>query len=301
MPVVDISQFEKSVVIHFDVEDKRINAYTLATTLVSLADAAKAANSSLNAGYDIEIVVEAIGPGSFRTQITAVYSNSKNLFSNQLVVGLVIGILGNYIYERTLSVDDKISVEVKTDEVVIQRGNDRVIVPRNVYDATRKVEKNPLFVKAMTRTFESVAADEKVKSIGLVSSMNSPPPEIPISHDTLQQLAIETLEDPDARIIQERAELQIVKAILEKSKRKWEFMWRGIKISAPVVNEQFYVNFFAHDITIAPGDTLEVTLAIKQTKDIDTGIYSNVGYEVVEVHSHIPRIKQISLTPSQVD
>jgi hypothetical protein len=301
MPVVDISQFEKSVVIHFDVEDKRINAYTLATTLVSLADAAKAANSSLNAGYDIEIVVEAIGPGSFRTQITAVYSNSKNLFSNQLVVGLVIGILGNYIYERTLSVEANISVEVKTDEVVIQRGNDRVIVPRNVYDATRKVEKNPLFVKAMTKTFESVAADEKVKSIGLVSAMNSPPPEIPISHDTLQQLAIETPEDPDARIIQERAELQIVKAILEKSKRKWEFMWRGIKISAPVVNEQFYINFFAHDITIAPGDTLEVTLAIKQTKDIDTGIYSNIGYEVVEVHNHIPRIKQISLTPPEED
>lgn len=301
MPVVDISQFEKSVVIHFDVADRRINAYTLATTLVSLADAAKAANSSLNVGYDIEIVVEAIGPGSFRAQITAVYSNSKNLFSNQLVVGLVIGILGNYIYERTLSVDPKISVEIKTDEVIIQSGDDRLIVPRNVYDATRKVEKNPLFVKAMTKTFESVAADEKIKGIGLVSSMNSPPPEIPISHDTLLQLAIEIPEDPDARIIQERAELQIVKAILEKSRRKWEFMWRGIKISAPVVNEQFYVDFFAHDITIAPGDTLEVTLAIKQTKDINTGIYSNIGYEVVEVHKHMPRIKQIPLTPPEED
>jgi hypothetical protein len=104
-------------------------------------------------------------------------------------------------------------------------------------------------------------------------------------------------EDPDARVIYEQVDLQIIKAILDKSKRKWEFMWRGIKISAPVVYEPFYVNFFAHEITIAPGDILNAKLAIRQTKDPQTGIYSNIGYEVVEVYDHFPRIKQMSLPP----
>lgn len=298
MPVVDIAQFENSVVIHFDTDDTRINAYTLASMLVALADAAKAANNTLNAGCEIEIVVEALGPGSFRALIRALYSTSRNLFSNQVILGVIIGVIGNYIYERTLSLDNKIVVEVKSDEVVIQRGQDRVIVPRNIYDATRKAEKNPMFVKAMTRTFEALSADDKVKSFGLVAGMDSPPPEIPISHAILQTLATQIPEDPDARVVLESAELQIVKAILDKSKRKWEFMWRGIKISAPVVNEKFYVNFFAHDITIAPGDTLQVTLAIKQTRDPNTGIYTNIGYEVVEVHHHIPRIKQVPLVAS---
>jgi len=45
MPTVEIARFESSVVIHFDTEDTRINAYTLASTLVALADAAKAAKS----------------------------------------------------------------------------------------------------------------------------------------------------------------------------------------------------------------------------------------------------------------
>lgn len=296
MPTVDIARFESSVVIHFDTEDKRINAYTLAATLVALADAAKAANNTLNAGCEIEVVVEALGPGSFRAKIRAIYTASRNLFANQIIVGVVIGVLGNYIYERTLSLDNKVTVEVKTDEVVIQRGQDRVIVPRNVYEATRKVEKNPQFVGAMSKAFEAMAADEKIKGVGLVEEMNSPAPEIPISRATLQSLAVRTPDDPDARVIHERAELQIIKAILEKSKRKWEFMWRGIKISAPVVHEQFYVSFFAHNITIAPGDTLDVTLAIRQTRDPDTGIYSNSGYEVVEVHDHIPRIKQVPLS-----
>lgn len=298
MRVIDISQFENSVVIHFDTEDTRINAYTFASTLVSLADAAKAANNAINFGCEIEIVLESLGPGSFRAHIRAIYSSAKNLFSNQIVLGVVIGVLGNYIYERTLAVDEKVIIEVKTDEVIIQKGQDRIIVPRIVYDATKKAEKNPQFVKAMTRTFEAIAADDKIKGVGLVSSMDSPPPQIIIPKSTLQMMANDIPEDPDARVIYEQVDLQIIKAILEKSKRKWEFMWRGIKISAPVVHEHFYVNFFAHEITIAPGDFLQAKLAIKQTKDPQTGIYSNLGYEVVEVYDHIPRIKQTALVLS---
>jgi hypothetical protein len=293
--VVNIAQFEDSVVIHFDTEDRRINAYTFASTLVALADAAKAANATLNAGCEIEIVVESLGPESFRALIRAIYSTSRNIFSNQIVLGLVIGVLGNYIYERTLRVEDKQTIEIKTDEVIIQKGNDRIIVPRNVYDATRQAEKNPQFVKSMNRTFEAIANDEKVKSFGLVEKMDSPPPELPIPRSTLLFLASETIEDPDSRIISEEAELQIVKAILTKSARKWEFVWRGITISAPVLNEQFYKDFFAHAITIAPGDTLLVTLAIRQTKDLATGIYKNMGYEVLKVHQHVPRIKQMPI------
>lgn len=298
MRVVDIAQFENSVVIHFDTGDTRINAYTLASTLVALADAAKAANTTLNAGCEIEIVVEALGPGSFRALIRALYSSSRNLFANQVVMGLVLGVLGNYIYERTLAVDDQVTVEIKTDEVIIQKGDDRVVVPRNVYDATRRVERNPQFVKAMTRTFEAVVADEKVMSFGLVEKMDSPAPAILIPRSTLISLATQMPEDPDSRVITEQAELQIVKAILKKSNRRWEFVWRGITISAPVVHDHFYVDFFAHEITIAPGDTLQVTLAIKQTKDPYTGIYTNVGYEVVEVHGHVPRIRQMFITES---
>lgn len=295
MRVVEIAQFESSVVIHLETEDKRINAYTLASTLVALADAAKAANTTLNAGHDIEIVVEALGPGSFRAEIRALYKNSKNLLKDQLLVGIVIGVLSNYVYERTLSIDDQVSVVIKTEEVIIQRGTDRVIVPRNVYDATREVEKNPLFTKSMSQAFSAIASDPKISSVGLVAKMDSPPPSIPIPRATLQALATQEEDDKDSRIITERAELQILKAILKKSRRKWEFVWRGINISARVIPDSFYKEFFAHQITIAPGDTLDVTLAIHQTKDLETGIYTNTGYDVVEVHRHTPRIWQILL------
>jgi hypothetical protein len=72
-------------------------------------------------------------------------------------------------------------------------------------------------------------------------------------------------------------------------------MWRFIKISAPITSQSFYNEFFNHDITIAPGDSLEVKLLIKQVRNEDTGIYVNKSYEVVEVYKHIPRLKQASL------
>lgn len=220
MRIVEISSIENTVVIHFDTDDTRINAYTFASTLIALADAAKAANASLNPGSSIEVVVEALGPGSFRAQIRALYSKAKNLFSTQVIAGLVVGVIGNYIYERTLAVDDKVVVEVKTDEVIIQRGQDRLVVPRQIYDATRLVERNPQFVKSMNKSFEAMAADDQIKGIGLVSAMREPPPSIPISRETLIKLATTHSDDPDARVVTEEAELQIVRAILTKSNRR---------------------------------------------------------------------------------
>lgn len=296
MRVVNISKFDDSVVLHFETEGHRINAYTLASTLVSIADAAKAANSALNLGYDIEVVVEAIGPGSFRAKIKAIYTASKNLFSRETAMAVILGVIGNYIYERTFSVDDSVKVEIHTDEVIIERGDERIIVPRVVYDATRKAEKNPQFVQAVNKTFEAVASDERISGIALVPELDSAPPEVVVSRETIQRMPLDLLPDPTTRPIEEQCKLQILKAILERGRRKWEFIWRGVKISAPVLHEAFWEDFIAHSITIAPGDILKVRLNIKQVLDPKTGIYINDSYEVIHVYEHILRPKQLPLS-----
>jgi len=295
MATVRVAQFEDSLVLHFETQGQRINAYTLASTLVAIADAAKAANTSLNPGHEIEVVVEAVGPGSFRATLRTLYKR-RGVLAAQAAAGIVLGVIGNYIYERTLADDDEVRIEIHTDEVIIEHGENRVIVPRNVYDATRQVEKNENFPKAVSRALNSVATDDSISGIGFVQRIDSPPPEILIPKKSLLLAALRTEETPDQRVVPEIADLQIVKAILEKSKRKWEFMWRGFKISAPIVDDKFYIDFFAHAITIAPGDVLRVTLHIFQKKDAATGIYRNIGYEVVGVHTHTPRMRQMDIS-----
>jgi len=295
MKVVDISNFEDSVVLHFETENHKINAYTLASTLVAIADAAKAANSTINAGYSVEITVDAIAAGSFRAKITASYKASKDLFSSHVVAGVIIGVIANYVYERTFSVDDSVNIEIHTDEVIIKRGDEKIIVPRNVYDATREVERNPKFTQAIDKTFQAIGKDKNIGGIGFVKNTEDPKPEVIIPRSAIISACNVAVEEEGVRIITELAELQILKAVLERGRRKWEFMWQGFKISAPITDSTFYTDFFAHNITIAPGDSLDVKLKIKQVKDEDTGIYKNQSYEIVEIYDHHPRLRQARL------
>src|SRR2546421_208668 len=136
MPTIRVAEFEESFVIHFGVEGKQINAYTLASTLVGIADAARAANAAINPGYDIEVVVEALGGGSFRAKLRTVYRGAANLFTKQALQAIVFSVIANFIYQHTLAPDTKVTVNVADEEVVVEQGNTRIVVPRRVHEAT---------------------------------------------------------------------------------------------------------------------------------------------------------------------
>lgn len=295
MKIVEISRIDDSVVLYFDTKQSRINAYSLASILVSIADAAKAANASLNPGHEIEIVVEALSEGSFKAKISASYKTAKNIFSSQIVAGVIIGVISSYIYERTLSVDDSIKVEIHTDEVIIEKGEERLVVPRQIYDSARQVERDPKFVQAIDRTFEAILRDPEIQGFGIIEDERMERPQFILPRAAIILAANEVVELDGKREIYEIVELQILRAILERGRKKWQFMWRGVKISAPITSKEFYDDFFSHNITIAPGDSLEVKLVIKQERDNDNGVYINKGYEVVEVYKHNPRLKQANL------
>ena len=112
-------------------------------------------------------------------------------------------------------------------------------------------------------------------------------PEIP--RKDFAKIALTPENEDDEKVVTEVADLQIIKAILKESRRKWEFSWRGVPISAPVLHKGFYDDFIAHRITIAPGDKLEVVLKIHQKRDPQTGVYTNIKYEVIEVREHHPK------------
>lgn len=289
MDVVNLKEFEESFVIHFGGNFQRINAYTLASTLVSFADAAKSANLVVNPGYEIEVVVEALGSGSFKAKLKAVYSGLNNLFTNQTSRTIVLSIMASYIYQQTLAPDDQVNVIVDETQVVIEQREKTIIIPREVHDAMKQVEKSEDFKKNISRTIESVEKDEQIEYIGIAKDLDEPNPRIEIPRSSFSRLTI-TNEQPDnSKSEIEIAELQIKRAILVRSRRRWEFVWRGVTISAPVLDSQFYDDFFAHRITIAPGDSLKVKLKIYQSRDRDTGIYTNSSYEVVEVIEHKPK------------
>ena len=292
MQVINIEEYNEEVVLHFGGERRKINAYTLASTLVSIADAVKEANAVINPGYDVEVLVEAFGEGSFRAKVKTTYKAAGNIFSKNDLLAIALAVLASFIYEHTLSPDSDVTINVNSEEVIIEQGDKKIIVPRSTYEATKEVQKSENFKKSVSRISNSIEKDANVTSFGVTSDFKDETPKIEIPRKGILLLSNPYDIAEPTREIEELSMLFIKRAILERSKRKWEFVWRGFKISAPVLDDKFYDDFFAHKVTIAPGDQLEAKLKIYQSKDEDTGIYSNDRYEVVAVMRHIPNLAQ---------
>lgn len=292
MEVINIEEYQNEIILHFGSGKNSINAYTLASSIVSIADALKEANSVINPGHEIEILVHSFSEGSFRVTVRTVYKSIQNLFSAENLKAITLGVLAAFVFEHTLASDTEVKVIVDETQVVIEQGDKKIIVPRAVYDAQKELEKSEKFRKKIARTFETIEKDTNITSFGLTNSPEMKKPQIEIPRENFSILSVEAEPLEEKKVNIEVADLQIKKAILERSKRKWEFVWRGVKISAPVLDDSFYDDFFAHKITIAPGDLLKGRLKIYQSLEADTGIYLNDNYEVIEVYEHVPRLRQ---------
>lgn len=292
MATIDLRGVEDTIILHFRKEGARINAYTLASTLVALADAIKEANSVINMGYSVEVVVEALNDGSFRVRIRTLCKSLKNLFSRQNAKVILLSLIACYIYEKTIAPEENIKVNVDDKYVVIEHGNDRIIVSRDVYEEKEKVKKQAKFQENVGKVFHVIKNDQQITSFSLDRGLD-PKDHLPeILRKDFDKIALSPENEEDEKEVTEVADLQIIKAILKESRRKWEFSWRGVPISAPVLDKGFYDDFAAHRITIAPGDKLEVVLKIHQKRDSQSGVYTNSKYEIIEVREHHPKLQR---------
>lgn len=292
MAVVEIPRDVDRFVLYFDTPKHDVNAYALATALIGLSNAVLEVNAAINPGYRVEVVVETLVDGSFQAVVRTIFEKAKNLFSNEAVKAIVYGIISTHIYETAIKTDTPPKIIVSQEMVIIESGNDKIIVPRDVYEAKKQLEKSERFNSAVGQVFHGALFDQSIVGIGLKTDTRNTPPQIYVPREKFVIFDVKRIEEEGSREIVEFANLEISRAILSRGIRKWEFFWRGIRISAPVLDQHFYNRFFAHEITIAPGDGLRVALRIIQRQDPDTGIFINERYEVIEVHEHLPRMQQ---------
>jgi len=291
---IDLTKYENELVIHYGVDNHEINAKTLAHSLISLSNAIKRTDSIINPGFEVEIIVEAIGVGSFKISTKSLYTQLSNIFNRKDIKTISLSIIAALLFDL-VKPDKEIKIIVNTNEYIIEKGDERIILPKEAETYYDSIKQNNNIRKDVSDTFKILEKDEKVESIGFTERNETDyEPDVLIPKEQFSLLAnlIDAEEERQEKF--ERCNLTIVRAILEKSLRRWQFVWNGIKISAPILDIDFYKEFIAHKYTIAPGDALDVELRIIKKKDEETGLFLNSEYEVLKVYEVIESPKQTS-------
>ena len=299
MATVRLDAFsEDTIVLHFGGPEGMIDAYTLANALIGFADTAYAINAAIDPGQEIEIIVEATGPGNYRTVIRKLKKGFTGGVLSGIAGTILWNVVSNVIYDATLKgADPKPQIIINTTEVIIKHGNDTIIIPRTVHEATENAKKSPAVQKGLRKTFESLEADPHVTEFGITGSIADPRPLITIPRSEFPLVVtpiVDIEEQPQERTRKERARLVILKAWLNHAKRKWPFEWNGVPLSAPIADRDFLDQLDRREHLLGSGDAPDVEITYKQKFDPALGVYVNDpnSFVVSRVIRPVPREAQ---------
>ena len=273
-------------VIYFGGRPNEVDTYTFANALVAVADAFREINHQVNQGVALELRLEALSEGSFKAKVKGKPKTIKNLWAS-IAKHAVLPIFIAFLYDEIKGEDP---IVVNDDEVIIHRGDDRIIVPRAAHDAAQRLPNKANVRRHIANAIGVVDEDDNVESFGIYKDFSpDAPPLINIPRkDFIRVREIELEDDPGRRSKEEKATLHVLKAVFQASNRKWDFVWNGVKISAPIEDAAFLADLLQRRYLIGNGDALDVTLKISQRWDATAAVWLNDAYSVTRVWEHIP-------------
>lgn len=168
-------------------------------------------------------------------------------------------------------------------------------MPRTIYDTALQVSKNKNVTQAVATHFDIVSNDPSIESFGFVRNVKDKEFLFCSPREDYGKFICpihESVEDDKKVVIQEKQQLRLLKVVLEKGVRKWEFVWNGIKIPAPVLDDNFWENMRLQKIRITQGDSIIADIKIHQVLDPYSRIFFNERYEIINVRDHVGSYKQ---------
>ncbi len=276
--------------IKFDGQQPQVDASVLISSLIHTTTVVQEINSSLNSGKKIEIKVKALEPGSFLIHIELVekgIDSLRNLLTKENVVvgATIIGAIVDLIaIKKHLRGKKPKKTETKGDTTTIVNRDGNLLIINN---ATFNIyEHNPRVQDALSQNFDALNGDPAITGFEITDKDEKP--FVRVDRDDFADLALKSeIESEGDRQIVEAATLNIVRLSFEDN-LKWDFYYRGIKISAKIADPSFYEQIDKGE-AFAKGDTLEVELQINQRFDDSVNTYITRSYQVNKILRHIAR------------
>lgn len=278
---------DDSFVVHIGGLHGEANAITFGTTVATIARVLQAINDQINPGHELDVLIEDTRAGSYRARIKTKKRIVRRILS-ATVSNIVMGLFVNYIYD-VLHPSQPPVIIVSEDTVVVEYGDDRVVISRDMLTMRERIVKSEVVNREMRKAIQALEEDEDVSSIGVSPSfaekvllVDLPRSSFPIFLENLQLKPFHTTRYRD-----HETTLTVVKAVFERSTRKWEFVWQGFDISAPIRDQSFFDRLEARKISIRHGDSFRATLRVHQTFVEEAGVWMNDAYEVLAVGDQI--------------
>jgi hypothetical protein len=196
------------------------------------------------------------------------------------------------IYETAVNKD--VNVTVNTNEVIIVQGRDRIIVPRNVYDAAQNAKQGDDVRKALRRTFQPLEVNSNISEFGLTNRLTDIQPLVRLPREAFHTIVsrVAVIEETETeRIRTDDSRLVIIKAWLNHAKRKWQFEWNGVPVRAPIADQNFLDQIERGEHLLGAGYALDVEITFRQRFDRKLNIFVTdpKSFVVAKVHKVVHR------------
>lgn len=282
---------QEILTVKFGGQDHQVDLQTFAYSVLNFAAVIKEVNKNI-AGKPISIDIKAPEKGSLIVHLIAKITENQTLIPETIdhmasIVEVVGGLYGfhKFISGRKIKTTEKNNGGVK---ISLEDGSS-LTVAENVYNIYVNI---PAVPNSISQTFSALNDDPAVSSFEV---LNDGERLIDAVREDYSRLSIkQQFESDKSRILIESANIYISKLVFDKADRKWEFYFGGNKISAIIIDDDFYKAIDRGE-SFSKGDQLKVDLKITQILDESVGTYVNQSYQVVRVHEHIKRAEPLEL------
>ena len=275
--------------IKFDGQQHQVDANVLVSSLIHTTTIIQEVNKYLNSGKKIEIKVKAPEKGSFLCHIELVETTldslknlltKDNIATGAQIIEIVVGLI---VIKKFLKGKKAKEVQQKGDKTEIINKDGGVIIIEN---ATFNIYDHSSVIKdALAQNFDILNNDPAITGFEITDKNEKTLVKVDKQEFADLSQKSEELEEGERKLI-EAATINVVRVSFE-SNLKWDFYYRGIKISDPIKDPSFY-ELINKGKAFAKGDILQVDLQIHQKFDTEVNTFVTKSYQVNKINKHCP-------------
>jgi len=279
--MVEQQIYTEELTISYDSETNRANAEAVGSGLLAIQSVICEVQKAFDENEKILVKARPFAEGSLELPLELIVFGAAMILQEHPLLQKVREVITLYfdikkrMRGRSIQVEDGNVViiensHVRVDQITLQCLNPGSEVSQRCYDA-----------------FQSIEKDQEIRAVRVYSSV-SDEPIVDIQRDEFSYYHTDTINDEEylGQKQEESRETLIIRQPAFDAELAWRFIWREMKISAKIQDQEFQQRVESGQESFVSGDSLGVTLLRLQEYDPAERMYVPKQYIITRVWEH---------------